>query len=215
MVRFVSAVARGATQKLNKSLCDRFEMKTSIIGTGASKVNEAKVLNRVMGRTDEVYILEADQRHVELVVDMIKHESESKIDATGRKRKTRGAASPGEAKTGSEEDEEELSKEEAIQFRSIAARVSYLAQDRPDTGFAVKEVCRSMVKPTTGAWKALERSARYLIYCLRMIFKYDWQGRKPEVTVCTDSDWAGCKEPGKSTSGGSIKRGSTLGLRQN
>ena len=42
----------------------------------------------------------------------------------------------------------------------------------------------------------------------RTIFRYDWQGHESEVTGYTDSDWAGCRVTGKSTSGGALMIGS-------
>ena len=33
---------------------------------------------------------------------------------------------------------------------------------------------------------------------------YPWQGDEGEVVAYTDSDWAGCRHTGKSTSGGSV-----------
>ena len=37
--------------------------------------------------------------------------------------------------------------------------------------------------------------------------RYDWQGHEHEVTGYSDSDWAGCRVTGKSTSGGAIMIG--------
>ena len=118
-------------------------------------------------------------------------------------------ATPGESegKDSEEENAVELTKEEAFAFRSIGARANYLSQDRPDIAYAVKEVCRSMSSPTIGSMKALKRLGRYLIKHPRMVFRYDWQGREPEITAFSDSDWAGCRTTGKSTSGGCVLRG--------
>ena len=41
----------------------------------------------------------------------------------------------------------------------------------------------------------------------RTILEYPWQGRENEIEGFSDSDWAGCKKTGKSTSGGLIKIG--------
>ena len=38
--------------------------------------------------------------------------------------------------------------------------------------------------------------------------RYDWQGHEPEITGYSDSDWAGCRVTGKSTSGGALMIGS-------
>ena len=41
----------------------------------------------------------------------------------------------------------------------------------------------------------------------RTILEYPWQCREREMEGFSDSDWAGCKRTGKSTSGGVIKIG--------
>ena len=60
--------------------------------------------------------------------------------------------------------EEEDTKEEvalvgarATEYRGIAARMNYLAADRPDMQYAVKETCRDMASPTEGSWRRLMR----------------------------------------------------------
>ena len=40
-----------------------------------------------------------------------------------------------------------------------------------------------------------------------MVFKYDWQEKQDDLTVYTDSDWAGCKITARSTTGGVIALG--------
>ena len=54
-----------------------------------------------------------------------------------------------------EEDDMELSSEEVTRFRALTARANYLAQDRSDIQFAVKELCRKASDPRLGDWKAL------------------------------------------------------------
>ena len=53
----------------------------------------------------------------------------------------------------------------------------------------------------------MKRLARYLITHPRTILQYPWQGRENEMEGFSDSDWAGCRRSGKSTSGGVIKIG--------
>ena len=43
-----------------------------------------------------------------------------------------------------EENEKEVNKENGNKYRKIAARANYLAADRPDIMYAVKEICRWM-----------------------------------------------------------------------
>ena len=106
-----------------------------------------------------------------------------------------------------EENEAEIGPEEATTYRSIAARANYLSADRPDIMYAVKELCRGMAKPTRVHWLKLKRLGRYLIESGRTVVRYDWQGHEHEVIGYFDSDWAGCRETRKSTSGGAIMIG--------
>ena len=121
-----------------------------------------------------------------------------------------GVTSPGESDTKEkmEEYEEELSPSDTTRYRATAARANYLAADRPDTMYEVKELCRGMAKPTRLHWHKLKRLGRYLLENRRTILRYDWQGHEPEITGYSDSDWAGCRVTGKSTSGGALMVGS-------
>ena len=67
-----------------------------------------------------------------------------------------------------------------------------------------------MPSPTMGAMKKLKRLGRYLAGNGRLTTGYDWQGEESEVTGYSDSDWAGCRATGKSTSGGALMIGSHL-----
>ena len=61
-----------------------------------------------------------------------------------------------------------------------------------------------MAAPTVGALKKVKRLARYLLGNARLTTRYEWQGEESEITGYSDSDWAGCRVTGKSTSGGVI-----------
>jgi len=94
-----------------------------------------------------------------------------------------------------EEDTEEdvpLEGEDITRYRGVIARCNYLAADRPDCVFAVKEGCREMSKPTTGSLRRLRRIGRYLKMHPRLVWKYDMQCKIDEITVRTDADWAWC-----------------------
>ena len=70
------------------------------------------------------------------------------------------------------EDEKELEPAEASEFRAVAARMNYMAQDCPDIQFATKEVCRGMSKPTFGSWAKAKRLARYLLERKAAVFEF-------------------------------------------
>ena len=86
-------------------------------------------------------------------------------------------ASPGEdeKKWEEEENRQELGQKQATEYRAIAARLNYLAADRPDIMYSVKEACRHMASPTVGAWRKVKRIGRYLKGRLRTVLKYPWQ----------------------------------------
>ena len=119
------------------------------------------------------------------------------------------AITPGENEPRRKEgdNEEELRPEEATRYRGIVARANYLAADRPDIMYAVKELCRGMATPTRAHWHKVKSLGRYLVGNRRTITRYDWQGHEAEVTGYSDSDWAGCRVIGKWTSGGVIMIG--------
>ena len=100
-----------------------------------------------------------------------------------------------------------LGKDAASMYRSCVARANYLALDRPNIAFAVKESCRDMSAPTTASWENIKRVVRYLKGEPRLVYEYRWQGQE-DLTVYVDTDWAGCHKTRKSSSGGAIVRGS-------
>jgi len=194
---FASVGTREAVKKFKEKMEARFEIKTKIIGSREGEEKEARVLNRIIRVTSDGWEYEPDQRHAELII-----ESLGLMEAKAVETPTE------EEKKWEEEDNlKELDAEKSRRFRSIAARCNYLAADRPDIMYAVKEVCRQMAKPTVGAWKKLKRLGRYLVGVHRTILEYRWQGREKVIDGYTDSDWAGCKTTGRSTSGGAVMIG--------
>ena len=95
-------------------------------------------------------------------------------------------------------------------FQALTARANYLAQDRSDIQFSVKELAREMAKPTQGAWKNLVKLGKYLKSHDRSGYQYRYQDMPQGLTIWTDTDYAGCKRTRKSTSGGVVMWGSHL-----
>ena len=107
-------------------------------------------------------------------------------------------------------DEKELGPRETSIFRGIVARANYLSQDRSDIKFATKELSRRMAKPRIRDVNAAKRLARYLSTRTRTICHFRKQKMPKEIEAWSDSDWAGCLETRKSTSGGLIKFGTHI-----
>ena len=185
----------------------RFEVKMKVVGPaslrsekpdtigGIPEVLETRILNRVVRVTRDGWEAEADQRHADIIVKALGMENANAVKA------------PGEEAREAEEWEEELGAKEASLYRAVAARANYLALDRADLQYSVKEICRLMSKPTERGMRKLRRLARYLAGAPRVVWKFDWQGEE-DLTVYSDSDYAGCRRTARSTSGGVFMRGS-------
>ena len=88
-------------------------------------------MNRLIRAEAWGWSLEADPTHAELLVEELDIE--------------KGLATPGVEET-DPEDEKPLDEVGATRYRSLVARAKYLATDRLDTCFAVKELCKTMSK---------------------------------------------------------------------
>ena len=80
-------------------------------------------------------------------------------------------------------------------------RGAYLALDRPELGFTIKELSRGMAKPSVEDARALRRLGRFLAHEPRLVQKFPWQSHPRELRIEVDSDFAGCCRSRKSTSG--------------
>ena len=103
--------------------------------------------------------------------------------------------------------EYKLSPADATTFRALSARANYLSQDRADIGFSPKEVCREIVIPNRNSQGKLKRVCRLLAGKPRLVHQYNW-GTGSKLTrlprFFVDTDFAGCKETRRSTSGGFV-----------
>jgi hypothetical protein len=112
-------------------------------------------------------------------------------------------AVPGSKNKEDEADDEELDPTARTRYRSVVARANFLAQDRPDIRYSVKELCREMACPRMRSWKALKKLCRYLKGKPRLIQRVPVGAQDTGfLEVYVDSDWAGCSRTRKSTSGG-------------
>jgi len=175
-------------------IIQRYEVKfRGRLGPGAGDDKSIRILNRVVTWTADGIQYEADQRHAEIL-----------INEMGFETSTKSVVAPG-VKMSSDE----LSKCEATipehmitKYRACAARAMYLAQDRSDIGFAVKEVSRGMAAPTEGDLSNLKKLCRYLIDKERMVTHYNYQDAGRRINIWSDTDYAGGVRTRKSTTGG-------------
>ncbi len=148
---FFAAGSADHVKCFEETLLTAFEGKVK--GRLARPGDELRVLNRVVRRTADGHEREADQRHAELL-----------IAGVGLQPGSRPRPNSGRNVASKKLDAEPgpLEGQAASEFRALAARVNFLASDRPDISFAVKELCRGMSSPTSRDADALKRLARYL-----------------------------------------------------
>jgi hypothetical protein len=105
-------------------------------------------------------------------------------------------------------EEEPLNPKGQTRFRAMAARANYLAQDRSDIQYSVKEISRHQAVPSVQGMLKLKRLGRYLTKAGRWITTFNYQKSAGVLTAWVDTDFAGCRKTRRSTSGGVITLGS-------
>ena len=190
---FVMAGSEEKLRKVESALRNKYPVKMrGLLGPDAKDDKEAEILNRKVFWTEGRIEFEADAKHVaQILQDMDMEDCNSGV-------------LPGSQKEGEGGDESEtLGREDAWRYRSVVARANYLAQDRPDIRYSVKELCRKMSNPNADDWKALKKLCRYLQGRPQVRQKTgENEGLPGVLDVYVDSDWAGCRETRKSTNGG-------------
>jgi len=85
-------------------------------------------------------------------------------------------------------------------FRSVVGALQYVTITRPDIAFAVNRVSQFMHNPTMSHWSAVKRILRYLKGSLQSGIHIR---ASSDLTLhaYSDSDWAGCPDDRKSTTG--------------
>lgn len=118
-------------------------------------------------------------------------------------------SSPGTRDEGRHSDDCDmpLNEKDTTNYRAIVARCNYLAPDRPDVAYAVKELARAMSKPTKGGLQRFKRLGRYLKGKPRLVLQYGWQAMPTTPIIYSDADWAGCRNIRNSTTGGCMMIG--------
>ena len=186
---------------LGKKMKERYDLKMDVLGPDQGQVPEVRILNRILRWGQEGIEYEPDQRHAEKVVEELGLEKSKAVS-------TPCVVEPANGSNVMKDRDEEMSAKDASRYRAIAARVNYLAADRPDLLFAAKGVCKHMAVPRIGDWEALKRIGRYLKGKPRMVQAFGWADPGDCEIVCfADSDWAGDRSDMRSTSGGVVMWG--------
>ncbi|PNX83963.1 putative copia-type protein [Trifolium pratense] len=85
-------------------------------------------------------------------------------------------------------------------YRQLVGSLQYLTITRPDLSFAVNSVCQFLSHPTTTHMQAVKRILRYVAGTVHhgLHFKPSFD---KSLIAFSDSDWAGCPDTRRSTTG--------------
>ena len=205
-----------ALKQFKEHLAKDWKVKHTHIGEAEHLGKHMRVLNRIIRVHPRRGItIEPDPRHAEILIkeldgdsgrlvttpmakDSAKESVESITDDVHEKVKNK----KNKAENNTVNDYDKLDNAQTTKYRALVARANYLAVDRGDIAFCVKELARCMSSPSIHDWERLQRLARYLRHKPRCVLWYVYQESTDEVTCFTDSDWAGCRRTRRSTSGG-------------
>ena len=175
-----------------------------MLGLDDGDRREVRILNKVIRMDSQGVYLEADPGHAEIVVRELGLEGCKTGKVPGSTVEAKKVAEELEKNEG---ERQLLDRTEARRYRAIAARLNYLATERPDIQFSVKEAARAMANPTREHWSLLVKLGRYLAGRPRMVLRFEMQDEAAAITTFSDSDWAACGSTRRSTSGGLMKIG--------
>jgi hypothetical protein len=182
---------------LRDEMSKKYELKVQIAGWEPGDEKELSFLGRTITLSYDGVTMEGDDKHVQRL------QEEWGMDTCS------AVSTPYVKPTQVLEAElaKELNPKEATLFRRAAARVNYVALDRPDLSFASRIAASKMSTPREGDDLIIKRIIRYLQGRPRMAIHYGFQESGQGIVVLTDSDWAGCLETRRSTSGGVVRHG--------
>ena len=183
-------------------LAKKYELKVQVAGWDHSDNKELSFLGRVIRLTAAGIELEGDDKHVETLE---KEWNMTCCNPVATPYVKTSACVPAAHEGGEARD---MAPADATLYRRAAARINYVALDRPDLSFASRVASSHMSCPKEGYDLVIKRIIRYLKGKPRVAIRYQFEGESEGITVYTDSDRAGDIATRKSTSGGVVCRGS-------
>ena len=99
----------------------------------------------------------------------------------------------------------ELDQGERAEYRKHVGLLQYIANDKVDLKYAVKEIRRDAARPVVVHRRMVKRIVRHLKSVPRAVLCFGWCERSGTIVVTVDADHAGCSETRRSTSSGVIQ----------
>ena len=196
---FVCAGRASQLHWFRKGIEKKYDVKVEMLGPDPNTQKQVCILNWCITWGENRIKYEADRRHAEKIVE--------EMDLVVGK----VAVTPGVTEKIDEQmADKAVSKEASRKYRSVTARANYLAADKVDIQYAVKECSKSMATPKNTDLPKLKRLGRYLKSHPRLQQVFDFGDNQSKLRTQSDSDWAGNKITRKSTSGGTVRLGKHL-----
>ena len=157
--------------------------------------SQVTFLGRNIRRTGDFIELSMSESYVENIV--------KELDLLNAK----PALTPGTDTLKTKGVSEPLSKDERKRYRRLVGQLLWLCNVRCDIMFAVKELSRGLSAPTTDHWARPRHLGRYLLGTKRFTqhlaptVRLHDKRRSLDINTYVDSDWAGCRDTRRSTSG--------------
>ena len=187
------------SNEMLKLLQEHFTMKQTGELTEGSEV---QFLGRTIKRDLDSISFSTSTNYVTALVDL--------LDITdNRERRITGSSSP----VPKSDDTNSLNPADHSRYRRAVGMLQWIVPTRPDMAFATKERARALASPTNADMTALRHLVRYYRTTsdLELRIQPKTRTRVPEgepellsVEAYSDSDWAGCRDTRRSTSGGMI-----------
>ena len=177
-------------------MSEKYELKVQVAGWGRDDAKELEFLGRVIRTTPTGIELEGDDKHVGMLEQEWEMQHCNPVATPYVKDSARVPAALGG------QEAKEMCPADATLYRRAAARINYVALDRPDLSFASRVASSCMSNPKEGDEVIIKRIIRYLKGKPRVAIRYQFQEETEGIIVYTDSDWAGDASSRKSTSGG-------------
>ena len=146
-----------------RSLEDKYKLKVQNLGEGKDCVDEVRILKQIFRYTKSGIELEADPRHAELVIKELGLENAKASNVPGNKTIDENLEAQDQDSwwhpkvSEFEAEAETLDAESARRSRAVAARLNYLAVDRPDIQHEVTQIRNGNEQPVQPSLAATEQ----------------------------------------------------------
>ena len=157
---------------------------------------ETKFLGRVLQHKGDYIVIAMSDEYIDTM-----------LDDFGLK-DCKGAITPGTSGRKTTDGVSQLDSQGATNYRKGVGKLMWITPIRADIYFAVKELSRALREPTEDDLARLKHALRYVSGTRNytLIIKPTVKATNHIETTCAvDSDWAGCQDTRKSTSGGVLR----------